>query len=336
MLFAYVMSMLTVTFGEVAGRYASTVLAKKDCRPATRKYQASSLRMLQRVWKGLAGKKVQSITPADCRKWFDLRSIQVVAQRLNTELSLLKQVLELARREGVIAVNPAASLRGVRAEVNMARGIPTREHFEKLIVMLTLLRLHKAGLYAEFLAYSGLRPAEAAALTWGDIDFKRNEFTVSTGQRGSDKRLTRCVPLFPNLREHLLKVKERSPRSRPKDRIFRTKQCRAALSSASHLAFIPHMNHQRLRHFFAVNALRAGVDYPLLADWLGHKDGGVGLLKMYGHVHHQDPKVMAGKMTFRVRLEGSELERAMAYRMSDIKKVNQSISKLFREEVGSG
>jgi integrase len=157
------MGRLTVTFGEVAGRYASTVLAAKDCKPATRMYLTSSLRMLQRVWTRSAGKPVRSITTANCKRWFDRRSIQVVAQRLNAELSLLKQVLDLAQREGVIKVNPAASLRGVRAEVNMARGIPTRADFERLIVMLTLLRLPKAGLYAEFLAYSGLRPAEAAA-----------------------------------------------------------------------------------------------------------------------------------------------------------------------------
>ena len=282
------------TFGKLARRYAATVLATRDVKPTTRRYLASSLRSVQRVWVHLARTPVQEIAPADCQRWYDLRRDQVVAQRLNGELSMLKEALELARRDGLIAVNPAASLRGVRVEVKIARRIPTRDNFTKLIYILWLRGLNRAADYAELLAYSGLHPAEAAALTWGDIDFKAGTLSVRSG---------RTVPLFPHLRAHLLKLKKRASHPQPGDRILRNKQCKEALASTSALLRIPHMNHQRLRDFFIADALNAGVDYPVLADWLGHKDGGVTLLKMYGHVRRQDLAAMAARMTFRVNAQ---------------------------------
>jgi integrase len=39
-----------------------------------------------------------------------------------------------------------------------------------------------------------------------------------------------------------------------------------------------------LRHFFASHCLERGVDVPTVSRWLGHKDGGVLVLRTYGHL----------------------------------------------------
>ncbi len=48
-----------------------------------------------------------------------------------------------------------------------------------------------------------MRPGEAVNLTWGDIDWDRNTFTVTGGKRGTKNLDVRVVPLFPVMRDLL-------------------------------------------------------------------------------------------------------------------------------------
>jgi integrase len=288
------------TFGELAKRYARTVLAARKGKPATRTYYRSSLRMVQRIWTGLPETPVQSITPRACRRWFEVRSRMVVASRANAELSMLKGVLDLAQRERLIAVNPAASIAGHKFEQGLGPYIPTPAQFTKL-VLIARHRSQRRTLESLLLfAYSGLRRHEAAGLTWNDIDFKRGNFIVTTLQPGTSERRIRYIPLFPNLRRHLLWIRSHRPQAKREDRVLPSKAHKNYFSKACRNARIPQLTSTTLRHFFAVTALQAGVDYPLLSQWLGHKDGGLRLLKMYGRYRQQDPKQMAAHMTFAV------------------------------------
>jgi len=45
-------------------------------------------------------------------------------------------------------------------------------------------------------------------------------------------------------------------------------------------------NHE-FRHFFATTCIEAGVDIPTVARWLGHKDGGVLAMRVYGHLRQE-------------------------------------------------
>ncbi len=290
----------TATFGEMARRYTRTVLAAKKCKPATRTYYRSSLRMVQRIWTGLTDTPVRDITPRACRRWFNIRSMDVIASRANAELSMLKGVLDLAQRKGLIAVNPAASIAGHKIDLKFHAFIPTPEQFTKLVII-ARGRSHRSTLESLlFFAYSGLRRHEAAGLTWNNIDFDGGNFVVTTLQRGTRERRERYLPLFPNLRDHLLWIQSRRRGLKPEDRVLRLKDCKTNFFLACRNARIPHMDNRTLRHFFAVTALQQGVDYPLLAQWMGHNDGGVRLLRMYGHHRRQDSKTMAAHMTFKV------------------------------------
>ena len=46
----------------------------------------------------------------------------------------------------------------------------------------------------------------------------------------------------------------------------------------------PHYTHHTMRHFFCSNCIEAGVDFKVIAGWLGHVDGGVVVAKTYGHL----------------------------------------------------
>jgi integrase len=53
-----------------------------------------------------------------------------------------------------------------------------------------------------------------------------------------------------------------------------------------------------LRHHFISYAVMSGVDYMTLARWVGHKDGGVLIGKVYGHLADQHRKAQAARMNF--------------------------------------
>ncbi len=45
-----------------------------------------------------------------------------------------------------------------------------------------------------------------------------------------------------------------------------------------------------LRHYFCSMCVMAGIGYMTIAAWLGHKDGGILVGKVHGHLldeHHQ-------------------------------------------------
>ena len=42
----------------------------------------------------------------------------------------------------------------------------------------------------------------------------------------------------------------------------------------------------------------SGIDFMTIAAWVGHKDGGVLIGKVYGHLANEHRKAMAGRLNF--------------------------------------
>lgn len=78
----------------------------------------------------------------------------------------IQQIFEQARRDKIINDNPAEALTLPKAENGTHRSITDDERRATLDVAET----HPFGLFVKVLLYCGLRPQEAAALRWEDID----------------------------------------------------------------------------------------------------------------------------------------------------------------------
>jgi len=52
-----------------------------------------------------------------------------------------------------------------------------------------------------------------------------------------------------------------------------------------------------LRHYFCSMCVMAGIDFMTIATWLGHKDGGILVGKVYGHLLDEHRQKMAAKLT---------------------------------------
>jgi integrase len=84
------------------------------------------------------------------------------------------------------------------------------------------------------------------------------------------RRAPDCSWLFP------------SPRRGPRDE--HTKSFRESLKMARKAAGTQWVGFHDLRHHFCSVCVMAGIDFMTIAAWLGHKDGGILVGKVYGHL----------------------------------------------------
>lgn len=158
--------------------------------------------------------------------------------------------------------------------------------------------------YIRLLAFSGARRNEGLALKWADVNFTRKQLHI--GSEGDAKnRQPRTVDMTTKLEEHLQDMFKRrqpdseymfpSPQRGRADRS--TKTFRETLTIARENSGVD-LNFHDLRHYFISKAVMAGIDFMTIAKWVGHKDGGILIGKVYGHLADGHRKQMAAKLTF--------------------------------------
>lgn len=257
------------------------------------------------------GHLVKSIGLREIEHWKAARATKLSARTYNIEVETLRQAFEYAREDmRIILENPAAKLKR-RKESRHRPDVPTKAQFIKLLnEMKAEPKSAEAAKLVEFLAYSGLRLGEAITVFWQDVNFENGTLTVTGGDKGTKNHEFRVIPLFPPL-EKLLKMLseiriskigsglESSPSGA--GRLFGIDNAKKSLEGACKRAALPHWGHHALRHFFCSNAIEAGIDFKVIAEWLGHKDGGILVAKTYGHLRAEHSAAMAQRMTFDVK-----------------------------------
>jgi integrase len=71
-----------------------------------------------------------------------------------------------------------------------------------------------------------------------------------------------------------------------------------ALTKACEKAEAHRITHHDLRHLFATRCIESGIDIPTVSKWMGHKDGGVLAMRVYGHLRDEHFDRMAAKVSF--------------------------------------
>ena len=268
--------------------------------------EEKSISRLDTCLKGLAPHfghvAIRNIGSQQCEAWLTGRGQKISPASYKHERRVLLAVLDYAVRDGLLLDNPARATVPIRKIPKSKITIPTREQFTKLVETIREadIRAKPAGDLVELLGYSGMRLGEAVNLTWGDIDWDRNTFTVTGGDRGTKNLEVRVVPLFPAMRELLERIRGDAVPA-PADRIIPIENAKRAIITACQKARLPSFMHHSLRHYFCSNAIEAGIDFKVIAGWLGHQDGGFLVAKTYGHLRDAHSFEMAKRMTFSAR-----------------------------------
>ena len=224
-------------------------------------------------------------------------------------LRLHKNVLQLAFKEAMrhrlISTNPCELVRLPKLE---------RREYEwynsdEIITMLDALKGEPLYPLIKTTVMYGLRRSEVLGLQWQSVDFNVDSIlirhTVSVGTKVVEKDKTknnssyRAFPLFPEIRELLLRLKDEENKNREffgnayieNDYIF--KKPNGDTYDPSYITHrfgellkkydLPHIRFHDLRHSCASLLLSKGCTLKDVQDWMGHAD-----IKMtcniYGHL----------------------------------------------------
>jgi integrase len=223
----------------------------------------------------------------------------------------LSQALSQAVKWGLLQHNPAAEA-----------SIPSHKSREKIVLTASertsFLRACEGSFYGvlfRLLIDTGLRPGEACALKWTDVDFTRGAISVQravTRGKGSEAIIAepktvksrRTIPLFASLREVLLKhqawQRERNLHvsglvfTNTNGEILRpwTFSTRDLFRTLKAAGIMKHITLYSLRHTFATLHVHAGTPLKIVQDVLGHAT----IQQTANTYMHGDPSVTADWM----------------------------------------
>ena len=140
---------------------------------------------------------LRTITPGDADDWRQsLVNDGFSESTISKTVKHAKQFLKAAVRKGFADSNPFHDLKAGGERNDERKRFVERSIIDKVIAACPSAEWR---LIVALCRFGGLRcPSEVLALTWDDIDWERNRFTVSRR-----KTKTRIVPLFPELRRFL-------------------------------------------------------------------------------------------------------------------------------------
>lgn len=260
---------------------------RQELKPKSLEYRDDLLRLVKET---CPNRPPAGWTERDAEDWWASKAVtEMSANRRNNLLGTVRKIFHLLKLTDV-----THELKRVRVPKSNLR-IPSQEEFRKVVAEIRVQKKAASNQVAnmvEFLAYSGMRIAEAQAVTWGHV---REDFIeVTGGEVGTKNHEERQVPILPPMKDLLATMKRESDETP----LFFVKTPRWALTNAAERLGIDHIRVHDLRHFFATTCIEAGVDIPTAAKWLGHKDGGTLLLRTYSHLRDDHSLRMARRVTF--------------------------------------
>lgn len=226
-------------------------------------------------------------------------------QGINHIITVLKQVLKDAEREGVIEKSGLTHFNRLKVTDNMWA------YWEEMEINRFFLKIKNLTLYPLFATalYTGMRRGELAGLKWDCIDFARNQIIVKrvrdrNGLRDTTKSgKSRLIPINPSLYPILLELWDK--RTDDYQLVF-TKEDGSELN-AHHLGRdfdkyqssvdgLKRIRFHDLRHTFASQFVMKGGSIYTLREILGHTD--VKMTQRYAHLSPEHLKGATDMLSF--------------------------------------
>lgn len=266
------------TIADAIGALSARTVAQPHLSDATKRYYREMMTILRETLPTTI--HARQWTATEAAAWWRAIAKRYSCQRANNVLGMARRLGKLMVEIGLRIDDPTAKLRRVKIE-RPQLNIPSRETVDALIADIASQgKAHsaEAAAYVGFLAFAGCRHGQARAICWEHVD--EDWITFPSGVSGTKRAETRKLPISAPLRAVLDSIRP----EKPKGPVFGILSPKEALRNACERLGVPALRLHDLRHFFASHALELGVDVPTVARWLGHRDGGVLVLRTYGHV----------------------------------------------------
>jgi integrase len=278
-----------LTLAELCDRYLQTVQHQK---PKTIERKTLIIRRVKSHWPSGKLTQIAKIKPSHVDLWISRYPFGPHSRNLH--MACVKEIFEMAVRDGIISRSPAAHLRRVKPPKPI-RATPSFEEFKAIVENIRSQKFNghdaeESADFVEFLGLAGLGKAEAAALRQSDIDWERE--TITTFRHKTKSGF--AIPIYPQLEPLLLRRRRRD--DAPNERVFAINNAKKAIANACRRLNLPQYSHLSFRRMFITRAIERGVDVKVIAEWQGHKDGGKLILDTYSHVNRAHSHRMAQLM----------------------------------------
>ena len=251
----------------------------------------------------LGSLKISSIREDQVKEYLRQRFAIRTGRTANLDLIQIRKVFRLAVERGWRWNDPTKNIEPFPHKEKTVP-VPSLEEVKAALTVLRDGRMRREGLRAadflELLTLSGLRLAEAQALRRKDIDLQNGILIVREGKGGK----SRIVDLSPSLRDFVERLLTTQNEASISDLIFPSNNKspynpKRSLTNACKLAKVPRFSFHGLRHAWATELVKAGIDFGTIAKWAGHNDGGLLIAKRYGrHMRRDHMQMAAQKATF--------------------------------------
>jgi len=261
------------TFAGALEQYLEQVSAKKRANSERRDKIAANA-----LLKKIRGEVLLAdVSPKLIASYRDARLQEVSPSTIQKEFALLSHMFNIARKEwGLPVNNPVENISRPKVKNGRTRFL-TSDEAQKLLDTAKTSQNKKLYPYLLMLMHTGMRPSEAAGLTWGDVDMNArlvNLYVTKTDMRS--------VPLTPRVAETLKSIRPTEVQSNmfvflPNNEVSKFRKdnpClyfRKSYDTVRKKAGLKDVHLHDLRHTAASHLLMAGVDLRTLAEILGHK-----------------------------------------------------------------
>jgi integrase len=296
-----------VTVGEFANRWQA---AQAHLKPSTRERYAGLLR--QHVLPRWSSVRLSEVSHADVQAWVS----EVAATRSPSAAIKAHRVLSLVLSS---AVRDERLVRNPAERVRLPREVPTDRHYlTHQQVQALATAAGEAGPAVLFLAYTGLRFGEMAALRVGRVDLIRRRVEVAESvtavngvlvwgtPKGHSRRWVSVARFVSDvLAEHIAgKTADELVFTSSGGAVLRASNFRRdvwdhAVKAVGLDELVPH----GLRHTAASLAIAAGADVKVIQQMLGHKSATM-TLDLYGHLFESRLDEVADRLDRAARASG--------------------------------
>jgi integrase len=268
---------------------------------------------------------VADVRPSSVRAWVaKLVKDGVGTATIENAYGILRMIMGAAVEDGRLPRNPCEGVK-----------LPMRAHADRGYLNHDQVRALAAavgadgGLVVLFLAYTGLRWGEAAALRVQDFDMLRRRVNVSRSVTEAGGGLTwktpkgherRSVPFPATIAERLAELMEGKPRdalvfTNRRGDVLRVSNWRARVFAPAVAVCqkrdptFPTVTPHDLRHTAASLAISAGANVKSVQRMLGHSSAAL-TLDTYTDLFDDDLDAVAGALDAAIRAAGTAAEKA--------------------------
>ncbi len=272
------------------------------------------------------GITLKGITPTDIQTYYAwLLDNGKKIQTCTHDHVVIRRSLEIAYRTDLIPVNPAAKVEKPKSPKYEAKYYDLKQ----LKTLFEYLKGDKYELMYKMTAFYGLRRSELCGMKWESIDFDKSTLTlnssvIQTSVNGKSLLIKknimknaaskRTMPLIPEIKEALLKLKEQQERNKA---YFKNGYNQEFLEYVwvddigklvnpntvtdhfkSFLARngLPHIRFHELRHSCASLLIACGVSLKEIQEWLGHSAIST-TADIYSHLNYSSKLNVASTLT---------------------------------------